>query len=636
MKILSISSYPHNVKRVENNNTQVAKSFENSKSLNYPKCFNLYFGARLHRTPENFFSQEFNLKTMPITVKNYLMTDYEKNKEMKPIELQKEAFTDLEFCENIEDIKEMFPDEPLFKDLKSLSTLKSPGGYLYDLRYLCDKDNKAALKSGEDLTVYLVKKVFLEGKDLKEINEDFEKDVKEELLDEQHYPDGYFQYSTLKAIGVNFPHRSYWKSLQATREDKEYIPYTVTVNPNRIKKPREYKPRVISLEERQRRSERMVNRWLEMSPQQRANQIEKMRAGMVDGANSILFEYLSPIMIIAADKANLSEKMVEFFKKNPSTDECPSDLSNVSKSQNEKLKRFWDENPKMKERFSHAIVDTINLFDMAKNQGEKEIQSLINIAAVIKQTNELKTIQRKMSDPEFLKHDILSLVYEQNHFYPNIYVQKYSDFLGKHKLFQSQIIPLYKSLLVDKNNNVQKPVESIIEKIHNEFIKKNKRLILASNIAVAHAANSHIMNVSLYTATPAGIIDYVNKHRLNNILETKKSGIEAIAKILNTEASPELMNEYTKVINTLMGIIIQNGYSTLNGADVWQRRQNILPKIYKAVNKNKFERNKLKEMLKDYTPYLKFAFLKSNPEGLRRYILESVVDECAINFDLKK
>ena len=637
MKISSVNFISPKYSASEKKNCQnpISLNSEN-RGFNYPKGFIPYFGARLHRTPEDFFSQEFNLEHMPLTVKNYLMTDYQNNKSKKPMQLQKEAFADLELCENIDDIKEMFPDEPLLKNLKNLSTLRSPSGYLYDLRYLCDKDNKKVLKSGEDLTVYLVKKVFLEGKDLKEINEDFKNDVKEELLDPEHYPDEYFQYSTLKAIGVNFPNRSYWKSLQATREDKEYVPYTVTVDPNRVRKPREYKPREISPEERQRRSERMVNRWLEMTPAQRAKQIEKMHAGMIDGANSTLFEYLSPIMIIAAEKAGLSDKMIEFFNKNNSNDECPNDLSDLSKSQQDKLQKFWNENPKMKKRFSNAIVETIHLFDLAKDLGEEKVQNLINIAAAIKQSNELKALQRKMSNPEFIKDNILSLVYEQNEFYPDSYVQKYADFLQKHKLFSSQVIPLYKSATINSNENAKETLNDVIQKIHNEFVKRNKRFILAANIAVANIVNEHIKDETLYTATPAAIIDSIHRNNLGNLVKTKKDVIEKITENLNREPSDEMIKKYSEVITTLMEIILKNGYSSLNGADVWQRRRDTLPKVLKAVSKNKFERNKLKEILKDYTPYFKIAMTDTTSEELRRYLMESVVDECVINFDLKK
>lgn len=637
MKILSIGSCSLNSKKVENKAAQAPKNLEcENKSFNYPKGFTPYFGARLHRTPENFFSQEFNLQNMPDTVKKYLMSDFETNKQKSPATVQKEAFADLEMCESVEDVKEMFPEEPLFNDLKTLNTLRSPSGYLYELRYLCDKNNKNALKSGEDLTVYLLKKIYLEGKDLKEINEDFKKDVKEELLDPEKFPNEYFQYSTLKSMGVNFPNHAYWNSFQATREDKEYIPYTVTIDPNRVRKPREYKPRVISSEERQRRSERMVNRWLEMSPAQREKQIEKMRAGAVEGVNNTLFEYLSPIMIIAADKANLSEKMVEFFNKNSSIDDCPNDLSTLSKSQHEKLKKFWDENPKMKERFSTAIVSTIREFDEAKAIGENMVNVLINISSAIKTKNEIRAIERKLSNPELLKQFIYKKIYDQNQFYPDFYVKNYAEFVKNHKLFKSQILPLCKNLILNGDQSNKKSIEDLINKIHDEYMRNNKKLVIASNIAVAYVANRHINDVSLYTSNPAGIINSIERSGHAEAIVQEKPLIEQITSNLSEDLSPQEINNATKMIITRMQYALENGYSTLTDFEVIERGKKDLPKVYKAVSKNKHERNKLKDILKDYTAYLRFCLYPTIPNVLKTYMIEALIDECVLNFDLKK
>ena len=149
------------VSRNKKENQPVSNTVTENRSLSYPKGFRPFFGARLFRTPENFYEQEFNKKGMPKTMKDLLYSNYAVNSKKPPAQLSREAFADLELCENIEDVKEMFPNEPLFADLKTLETIRPKGGYLFQLRAY-GLGNKAVLKSEEDLTVYLLKKIFLE------------------------------------------------------------------------------------------------------------------------------------------------------------------------------------------------------------------------------------------------------------------------------------------------------------------------------------------------------------------------------------------------------------------------------------------------------------------------------------------
>ncbi len=632
MKISSLNFTNSNYGITEKRNIQNTQKHEyTSNGISYPKGFVPYFGARLHRTPENFFSQEFNLENMPTTVKNYLMKNYESNKNKKPMQLQKEAFADLELCENIDDIKEMYPDEPLFKNLKKLSTLRSPHGYLYDLRHKCNKDNNAVLKSGEDLTVYLVKKVYLEGKDLKEINEDFKKDVKEELLDPEHYPDGYFQYSTLKAIGVNFPSFSYWKSLQATREDKAYVPYTYTLDPNRVRKPREYKPRVISPEQREKMSQRMRLRWAEMSPEEREKQKAKLIANLGEEEANILFKYLSPIMIIATDRANLSDKLVEFFKKEVGNEECPTDLSNPTKLQHKKLKKFWTENPKTREEFSTAITETIKAFKTANEIGEDAIDDLLGVAAFIKEKNEHNAYIRKISSAEYIEQNVLNSINKNNYIYPELYIDTYSSYFVNHRLFKTQFIPMYRKLYIEKNEKCRKPLNDIVFKINNDFFKHNKRTVIASNIAVASVINGYILAPHLYHGSPAEIIQFAQDSQMKDVIKSRKSDIDKRAAILNRELSPEELSLMTKTIVAYMDRM-RLRHDTQN---LSEEAELLLPKVGKAVSKNKDERNKFKAILKDYSPYMLYLAHISAPDNIKRFFIEHVIDRCIVNFDLK-
>ena len=627
MKISSISPQFVYASRTEKKEAVNSKISQNSTNVinNYPKGYVPYFGERLHRTPENFYSQEFNIKNMPYTAKKYLMSDYKLNKYKKPSDLHKEAFANLEKCENVDDVKAMFPDEPLFKDLKTLKELKSPGGYLYDLRYLCDNDNKAVLKSGEDFTLYLVKKVYLEGKDLKEINEDFKKDVREELLDPERYPNGYFQYSTLKTIGVSFPKFSYWKSFQATREDKEYVPYKL--DPNAVRK-----PRVLSPEQREKMSQRMRLRWAEMSPQEREKQKARLIANLGEEEANILFKYLSPIMIIATDKANLSDKLVEFFKKEAGGEECPLDLSNPSKSQHTKLKKFWTENPKTREEFSTAITETIKAFKTANEIGADAIDDLLEDAAKIKEKNEYNAYIRKISSPEYLKQNVLNSINKCNDIYPELYIDAYSSYFVNHRLFKTQFIPMYKKLYVDKNEKCRKPVNDIITKINEDFYKHNKKTVIASNIAIASVINDYIFAPHLYNGSPAGIIQFAQDSQMKDVIKSRKSDIDKIAVIMNRELTQEELNVMTKAVIAYMDRM-RFKHNTQN---LSEEAEFLLPKVGKAVSKNKDARNKFKAILKDYSPYFIYLAHTSAPDNIKEFFLEHVIDRCIVHYDLKK
>ena len=165
-----------------------------SKFFGY-KDYNVSFGARLNRTPEDFYSQEFNRENMPRTVRDYLFEDYEERQHMPPAQLQREAFQWLELSDTVEDVKEMYPDEELFKDLKPFSQTNARRGTLLLLRW--DKAISGTKifiddKRYKDPAMYLLKKIYLEGKTLKEINEDFEKDSTYAIRKELAYKNDYY------------------------------------------------------------------------------------------------------------------------------------------------------------------------------------------------------------------------------------------------------------------------------------------------------------------------------------------------------------------------------------------------------------------------------------------------------------
>ena len=434
---------------------------ENSYTNNfvsYPKNYQPYFGARIDCPPQDFYAQ--NMELMPITVKNYLKFDFENNSLKEPAILQREAFEDLYLCENAKDVKELFPDEPLFKNLKSLDEINPRRGYLHDLKVLQD-DNYRALKSKEDITIYLLKKIYLEGKTLEEINEDFKIDANPEFLDEANYSkNGYFLGSTLEALGVNFPKLSYWNSFQrrkkprvitdeqkARQSQKMIIYWSLLSEEERSKRAekihqarsegceninrtivqnKERKPRIFTDEQKAEQSQKMIMYWALLPEEERAKRIEKLKESLTERDN-ILLQYMSPIMIIAAERVGLSEKMVEFYHKYSMTEYLPDDISNLSKSQNEKLQKFWDKNPQLKKDFSKAISETIELF--RKDQENGQIDEFLALATAIRQKNAYAAELRKMSSETEIKKFIQEGAMEYYKYFPDTYTQKYIEFL---------------------------------------------------------------------------------------------------------------------------------------------------------------------------------------------------------------
>ena len=185
MQIYPVSFKFNVVRKNDNFSEQNNKTFYNQSIPFYPKNYQPYFGARLNRTPVDFYAQKFNAENMPDTVKAYLSSDFESNKGKRPMQLQQEAFQWLPECTTIQDVKDMYPEEPLFQNLRTFKDIHPRIGYLDELKYKKKVKSTEVLTSGEELTLYLLRKIYLEGKDLEEINSDFQKDVRPELLNEE-------------------------------------------------------------------------------------------------------------------------------------------------------------------------------------------------------------------------------------------------------------------------------------------------------------------------------------------------------------------------------------------------------------------------------------------------------------------
>ena len=388
MKIYNIS--PISSQKVllssqDNKNLNSNKNIENKSNKQYsynPLAYQDYgisFSARLFRTPANFFEQDFNRKGMPDTMKNYLFDDYEDRQNMPPAQMMRLVFDDINETKSLEQVKRIYPNEPLFNNLRDIPGRNARTGVIAEIE-LMKQEDKSLFKNGQDnLGLYLLKKIYLEGKTLKEINNDFQKDI-------SVYYKGLspIKYETLSAFGIKFPNSAFWKSFTATRED---FPYEY--KPRKVIAPRNNVSNNIHKVEKtivEKKKFDNVKDW----------EIDKLADAMIKGMGSgeetkkqikkhniqdretlgFVAKYMSEINSVVLEKVHASDEMKDFYE----------NYDNLSTSQKNIFKAYWNSDPKIKENRSIAMKDTIKLFMEAygADGNNEEFKELINYANSIK------------------------------------------------------------------------------------------------------------------------------------------------------------------------------------------------------------------------------------------------------------
>ena len=175
----------------------------------------LSFEARVDKGLPRFYEE--NKDRMPHTVKTYIDTLPNK-RGLSPLQAQYNAYKSIVYAKTTDEIKQAYPDEELFSELKPSSDNKAKRGILYDIKLMSDdlkQGGESVLPNDEDLSVYIVKKIFLEAKSLSEINEDLDKDLNPIFKKEDK---NYINYSTLETLGIKLPNQEYLTSLRFTRD----------------------------------------------------------------------------------------------------------------------------------------------------------------------------------------------------------------------------------------------------------------------------------------------------------------------------------------------------------------------------------------------------------------------------------
>ena len=416
-------------KNSNNNVKQNTPNSNNSVSGTYNplyyKDYHLSFTARLFRTPANFYAQPFNQAGMPQTMKDYLNDDYEDRQNIPPAQMMKIVFEPIKIADNLEDVKTMFPDEPLFKNLTTTPNRKARSGVIAEIELMQDENTKLFKETDDTLGLYLLKKIYLEGKSLKEINKDFQNDVTPDF--KALSP---IDYSTMSAYGIKMPNISFWKSFLATRED---FPYEY--------KPRKAYERAISAQKPEQDLSladiKNLSPDAKTAPVKRKGkfddvkdwEIDKLADAMISGkgdedetrkilkkknikhteSSNFVMKYMWAIMPIVLEKTNASAEMKSFW----------ADYDATNKSQKTIMSDYWKQTPQMQALQSLMMKDTIKLFMEAYgvDGNNEEFQQLLQYPAEIaekrKQFNKEHELKQKEYEEMFATLDAEEKVPEQ-------------------------------------------------------------------------------------------------------------------------------------------------------------------------------------------------------------------------------
>lgn len=408
MKIDKISFTPRSIVLSDaKNNKQPLHREPQLDAFNPPdyRDFNINFSARLFRTPANFYAQPFNRNGMPDTMKSYLFEDYEDRQNMPPAQMLKLVFSDINNAKSLEHVKKLYPEEPLFDKLIDVPNKKFKSGVLAEIE-LMKEESGPLFKDGSDhLGMYLLKKVYQEGKTLKEINTDFEKDISKTYKGLSP-----IQYETLAAYGIKYPNHSFWTSLTATREEfpYEYKPRKAIIP--RVQEPVQEHTAAPKITQSRQNSvqpkrkfdkvkdweiDKLTKAFIKGKGSRKATQKELKNSNIKDEESlNFVAKYFGEINSIVMRRLHVSDEMRDYFE----------NYDNLTASQREKFETYW-KNPVLNRLQSMVMKDTIRLFfnTYGADGDNDDFKELLEYAHNIKP----KRLERRQ------KHDLLQQEYEQ-------------------------------------------------------------------------------------------------------------------------------------------------------------------------------------------------------------------------------
>lgn len=550
MKIISnhtLLANQHILKKEKEYSQTIANTQQNYMSIYTKSNFTPTFGERLHRTPENFYAQKFNQDNMPKTVKEYLYKDFSEHHHMPPAQLQREAFEYLKIADTIDDVKSTYPEEPLFQSLRSVNETKPSTGILLLLKWDAQTSNTPIFKDKEnkDLTVYLLKKVYLEGKTISEINNDFDNDATEEIKRELGVKDkNYFSNSTFRTLGVKYPNLSYYNSFVATRNDKEYIPPK-----------RKSTVHIITEETKEKLSEASTKWWARLNSEEKAEQIQKMMEGK-DLENNIYLKFQGQIMTIAASKMGFSEKLTEIFAEKYANENFKQDFPTFAEQQRAIMLEFWNKDPEFRKNFSNVLQSIISDFEIAYHdkQNPEKLETLLSQALELKekvlnkakekrhhrekmkklattqpQSQQKGQIQEEKAIVDYKSPKVIEKLFKQRikesvNYYPIEYQKSVIDYIVKNTDNETKTFFAFDD---------EKTMKKTLNLSDEEYINKlQKAMLVPCDLIIKHSYTYPLMSktaeyiVSKYLADITGLNEFLNTLTIvdiNSIIENHQN-----------------------------------------------------------------------------------------------------------------
>ena len=629
----------------ENNSSTTPIKNSYSEYFSY-QDYNINFKGRLNRTPENFYEQKFNLENMPVTVKNYLYEDFEEHHHMPPAQLQREAYAYLNIADTVQDIKDAYPNEPLFGKLKEVAETKPTSGILLLLKWDAQTSKTPIFKNpkNKSITTYLLKKVYLEGKTIEELNKDFDKDSTKKKKKELGIKDGkYFSHSTIRALGIKYPNLSYYNSFLATRNDKEYIPPVRT------------KGTTVSEETKEKLSASMTKWWAGLNEIERAEQIQKMLNGK-EMSNSIFSKYQGQIMTIAAAEIGFSEKLSDIFSEKYADENFTIDFPSFAEQQREIMLEFWNKDPNFRTKYSQSLQAIISNFEKAYNNDDKtKLEELLDRALTLKsrilnKAKEKQHIKKEMQkyaqpaqkqtdEPEeaidlnssntvnkiFKKQEMQSMK-----MFPESFRTKFIEFLMKNTTQQTrkELVALC---------NLENPQEALnvsdaeMEEIKNKLIDQKEYLndlFNRTHISTAKT-NDLIINKFLYEQTNDPLVfkfergdavEYAEKNNLEQLIIDNAQQINSDMKKFDTTCSSKLLNEFCN--QDFKGAL--NKYKN-QGFKYYPELNEQIQDIIYVIELNNKETETYKDFLKNYNATIKYYKSATTDPIAKEVIMEHLV-----------
>lgn len=557
----------------KNNNVFASKNinYANNKKLctNYPSNYYLSFGSR--KTVNEVYSDY--PEQFPVTVKKYIEDGMEKEcgklfaqKMLNSSELrqiQRLAFAELEDCHTTKDIKNRFPDEKYFADLKTLDEVKDDDP-IFGTMKLKEQSGEKVLDSSDDITTFIIKKYYLEGKTFKNIKTELEEAVLSEDIKNEINSKVESDSSIYSPLGIKFPNgRTYGVALRYS--DPEFQSMI---------------------------SEALKNTWARLTPEEITERIknlkqsgEKERYSLIDAWNSCveIRENLSEFLYqnYNDSKYNTDDEIAEVF----TGDKMPEQFSRL-------MIDFWANNPEYKKELGSNIIKAREIYDAEKAKGGEEFEKYkADIRAKSREIKDsVKNLKFKNKNYDFAKSFISEVAKKSN----PLYIKNHSSDNDYYNLLYSEFS--------------RRELE-IIEYSDTES-EEYKQLFPPDTLAKIRKVKESFKFANLKNSQITAVISALSSR--NNFSEKE------IIEILKNE---EKTNEYMgQVLSEIDKEAVENDYDKYKQPLTKAEIEDIMPELSASVAKlpsyNDVDEEKLLTAVKDQGKYM--LCIKS--EGLLKNI----------------